>query len=91
MWDYEVISDADAPAMADLDQPTETRPQVRGECTELIFSTRFDIPDIRRYEPAVGARCRVVRTKDGVRQECGGAVNRVEPVVRVTLDGAGWQ
>jgi hypothetical protein len=91
MWDYEVISDADVPAMTNLGEPTETAPRSRGGCTELLFSTSFDIPDIRRYEHAVGATCRVVRTKDGVRQECGGAVNRVEPVVHVTLNGAGWQ
>lgn len=91
MWDYEVISDADVPAMISLGEPTETKPQFPGGCTELFFSTTFDIPDIRRYEPAVGVTCRVVRTKDGVSQECGGAVNRVEPGVHVTLDGAGWQ
>lgn len=27
---------------------------------------------------------------DGVREECGGAVNRVEPYVHLTLNGEGW-
>jgi hypothetical protein len=91
MWGYEVISDADVPAMTGLDAPTATKPQSPGACTELVFPTMFDIPDVRRYEPAVGVTCRVVRVQEDVRQECGGAVNRVEPVVHVTLDGAGWQ
>lgn len=78
--------------MTGLGTPAETTPARRGSVTELIFATRLGIPEIRVYEPAVGATCRFVRTsEDGGRQECGGAVNRVEPYVHVTLNGEGWR
>lgn len=87
---YSVISDAaGVPEMADLDVAYINEPGGR-EGGYIAFSNDFGRDPIT-YEPAVGRRCRVVRESDaGVRQECGGAVERISPV-RVALDGGGWK
>jgi hypothetical protein len=91
VWEYEVISDAgDVPAMTELGQPTIETPARRGDTFFVTFPVGYS-HNPTPYEPAVGQRCRVVRTQNGRGQECGGAVERVTPVVRVRLDGAGWQ
>jgi hypothetical protein len=91
MWSYECISDAsNVPAMTDLGSPGVLGPNSPGGVSQLTFLQDFG-HDFVRYEPAVGVRCKVVRTNDdGVHQERGGAVLSVQPL-RVSLDGAGWQ
>lgn len=91
MFTYKVISDSTAvPEMTDLGQPHIETPARRGDTFFITFPEGYSLNPIP-YEPAVGLRCRVVRTQDGESQECGGAVERVTPYVRIRLDGAGWQ
>jgi hypothetical protein len=90
MYSYELISDrSSVPPMTDLGEPYVRGPSSRGGVSYLTFPKDFGF-EVVRYEGAVGARCRVVRTRDRESQERGGAVSSVSPL-RVTLDGGGWQ
>lgn len=92
MYTYRIVSDhTGVPEFADLGAPIVSPPASPGATFDLIF-TGVGFQDLHRFEPAVGVRCRVVRTtEDGAGQECGGAVLQVEPRIRVSMDGAGWQ
>lgn len=90
MWSYELISDVSGvPVTTDLGEPFVIGPSERGGVAHLTFPKDFGF-DFVRFEAAVGARCRVVRLRDGQREECGRAVSSVQPL-RVSLDGSGWQ
>lgn len=91
MYTYRVVSDVSkVPDMSDLEASYVEKPSRRGGVFRITFSTAYPLNQAV-YEPAVGVRCRVVRTSDdGESQECGGAVQSVTPRVRVSLDGEGW-
>jgi hypothetical protein len=85
---YRVISDVSSvPEMAELQASYVGQPARRGDCFDIDFSVNFQM-NPTPYEPAVGARCRVIRERDGAEQECGGAVRSVVPL-SISLDGAG--
>jgi hypothetical protein len=91
MDSYSVIPDnSTVPELTDLqllylDQPTG------GGCGYVAFSFTPNISMLSLYEQAVGQRCRVLRTRAGQTQACGGAVKSVTPTLRVSLDGASWE
>jgi len=58
-------------------------------CGFIAFAGGFGL-EPSRYGPAVGKRCRVLRSCEGLTTQCGGAVSSVEPV-QVSLDGAGFR
>jgi hypothetical protein len=88
MDSYRVISDVSrVPEMTDLELAWVDEPKAR-DGGYIAFSTTYQLNPVA-YEPAVGARCRVIRTRDGQDQEFGGAVERVTPL-RIALDGGGW-
>lgn len=91
MYTYRVISDVtDVPEMTDLEAAFIEEPS-GGDAGLIAFTTGYILNPVP-YERAVGATCRTVRTSDdGESQECAGAVDTVTPVVRVALNGAGWQ
>lgn len=91
IYTYRVISEvASVPDMTHLEAGYAEEPSSRGDVFHTTFSTGYT-QNPAPYEPAVGARCRVIRMRDGESQECSGAVERVTPYVRVALDGEGWR
>lgn len=92
MYEYTIVSDRDGvPDLTDLGAGRESVPRRPGDSVQIVFERALDITEFRQYEPAVGVRCRVIRTdEDGTTQERGGAVNRVTPFVGVSLDGEDW-
>jgi hypothetical protein len=92
MYEYTIISDIeDVPELPGLGAARESAPTSPGAVVEIAFERAPGLSEVRQYEPAVGVRCRVIRTDDnGNTQERGGAVLQVSPFVRVSLDGEGW-
>jgi hypothetical protein len=87
---YRVISDVSRVSeMSDLQATYVGQPGRRGDCFDVEFSANYQM-NPTPYEPAVGARCRVIRTRDGEDQECGGAVRSVVPL-SISLDGEGFR
>lgn len=91
MYTYRIVSEAtDAPEMTDLRASRIDRPTRPGG----VFCINFEADYARNpvpFERAVGVQCKVIRTdENGETQECGGAVERVTPFVRVGLDGGGF-
>jgi hypothetical protein len=79
------------PELAGLGAARESAPASPRAVVQIVFERAPGLTEFRQYEPAVGGRCRVMRTDDdGNTQERGGAVLQVSPVVRVTLDGEDW-
>jgi hypothetical protein len=92
MYAYRLISEIEGvPEMADLVAASIERPPSTGAVFRISFSTGYGPGELARYEPAVGARCRVTRSSHAGCDACEGAVVRVSPCVEVTLDGEGWQ
>ena len=89
MYSYRVISEAGGvPEMSDL-EAIDVHEPTRQFGGFIVLS--FPYPDPFPYEPGVGKRCRVIRSRDGHSEECGGVVQGLSPTVRVSLDGAGWK
>ena len=87
---YQVISEVTGvPEMTDLTAVYVETPSRRGDVFRIQFSANHQMNPVP-YEPAVGRRCRVIRSRDGQDSECGGAVVRVTPLV-VSLDGDGFR
>jgi hypothetical protein len=92
MYAYTVVSEMeDVPELVGLGAARESAPTSRGAVVEIVFERAPSLAEFRQYEPAVGVRCRVIRTDDnGNTEERGGAMLQVSPVVRISLDGEGW-
>jgi hypothetical protein len=89
MDSYRVISDVSSvPEMADLEAVWVESPASKGAVFRIDFSADYQTNPVA-YEPAVGVTCRVIRTRDGRDEECGGAVRSVTPL-SVSVNGEGF-
>jgi hypothetical protein len=90
MDSYRVISDVSGvPEMADLHAVEVQQPLRSGDTFWIKFTANYASNPVP-YEPAVGARCQVIRSRNGEELECGGVVRRVTPFLCVLLDGEGF-
>lgn len=76
------------PEMTDLEAVSVETPAPKGDVFGIEFSANYQM-DPTTYELAVGVTCRIIRTRDGQDQECGGAVRSVTPL-SVSVNGEGF-
>jgi hypothetical protein len=91
MDSYRVISDlTGVPEMTDL-RATYVKEPGRRDGGMIMFDADYTLdPRFIQLDRAVGARCVVVRTRDGRESRKGGAVETISPP-RVMLDGGPWE